>query len=78
MLSTWTKIDASKNCFRFYAISLSQDLFSDYVVSSEWGRMGAKRYRRKVSVFDTQIEALAYVQQLEKLRLKHHYQMVDV
>ncbi len=75
MRSTWTKIDDSTNSFRFYAISLAKDLFSDYVVSAEWGRMGAKRYRRKVAVFDSQAEALAYVQQLEQLRLKHQYHM---
>ena len=74
MMSTWIKIEPAQNCYRFYAISLAQDLFNDYVVSAEWGRIGTKRYRRKVVVFDSKIDAVAYVEQLEQLRLKHHYQ----
>lgn len=77
MRSTWTKVDDSTNCFRFYAISLAQDLFNDYVVSTEWGRMGTKRYRRKVAVFESKVDAVAYVGKLEQVRRKHHYQMAD-
>jgi predicted DNA-binding WGR domain protein len=77
MRSTWTKIDPTKNCFRFYAITLASDLFNAYVVSCEWGRIGGKRNHRKVEVFDFKADAVAYIQQLEKLRLKHHYQIAD-
>ncbi len=77
MISTWTKIDPSKNCFRFYAISLASDLFNAYVVSCEWGRIGAKRYHRKVDVFTSFDEAMAQVKRIEALRLKHHYQADD-
>jgi predicted DNA-binding WGR domain protein len=57
MISTWTKIDPTQNCFRFYAVSLASDLFNAYVVSCEWGRIGAKRYHRKVDVFTSFDEA---------------------
>lgn len=77
MRSTWTKIDPTKNCFRFYAITMASDLFNAYVVSCEWGRIGGKRYRRKVEVFDFEADAVAFIQQLETLRLKHHYQIAD-
>ena len=77
MISTWTKIDPTKNHFHFYAISLVSDLFNAYVVSCEWGRIGCKKVRRKVEVFDFKADAIAYIQQLEKLRLKHHYQIAD-
>jgi len=74
MISTWTKIDPRRNCFRFYAISLANDLFNAYVVSCEWGRMGAKKVRRKVEVFTSFDEAMTHVKHIESLRLKHHYQ----
>ena len=73
MISTWTKIDPTQNCFRFYVISLASDLFDAYVVSCEWGRIGAKRHHRKVDVFDSADEALAQVKRIEALRIKHHY-----
>ena len=75
MLSTWTKIEPARNCYRFYAISLVSDLFNAYVVSCEWGRLGAKRYHRKVDVFHSLDDAIAQVKRLEAMRIKHHYQV---
>ena len=72
MMSTWTK----RNCYRFYAISLANDLFNVYVVSCEWGRIGAKKYRRKVAVFNSLDEAMAQVERIESTRVKHQYQLV--
>lgn len=74
MLSTWTKIEPARNCYRFYAISLASDLFNAYVVSCEWGRIGAKKFRRKVEVFNSVDEAMAQIKRIESLRIRHHYQ----
>jgi len=76
MISTWTKIEPARNCYRFYAISLANDLFNVYVVSCEWGRIGAKKYRRKVEVFNSVDEAMAQLKHEESLRIKHQYQLV--
>lgn len=73
MLSTWTKINPTQNCFRFYVISLTHDLFNEYVVSCEWGRIGAKGTHRKVDIFTSFDEALVRVKRIEALRVKHHY-----
>jgi predicted DNA-binding WGR domain protein len=67
------KIDHQRNCFRFYVITMSSDLFNAYVVSCEWGRIGAKRSHRKVDVFTSFDEAVAQVKRIEALRVKHHY-----
>lgn len=74
MISTWTKIEPTRNCYRFYAISLASDLFNAYVVSCEWGRIGAKKYRRKVSIFNSFDDAMTHIKYIESLRIKHHYQ----
>lgn len=74
MMSTWIKIEPTRNCYRFYAISLASDLFNAYVVSCEWGRLGAKKLRRKVAVFNSLDEAMAQVERIESTRVKHHYQ----
>ncbi len=75
MMSTWTKIEPTHNCYRFYAISLASDLFNAYVVSCEWGRIGAKKFRRKVAVFNSLEEAMTQIKYEESLRIKHHYQL---
>lgn len=73
MMSTWIKIEPAQNCYRFYAISLASDLFNAYVVSCEWGRLGAKRLRRKVAVFSSFDEAMTQLKYEESLRIKHQY-----
>lgn len=75
MLSTWTKIDPTRNCFRFYSISLANDLFDDNVVTCEWGRLGDKKLHRKTIVFSSPRDALMYIGLAEEIRAKHHYQM---
>ncbi|MFO1374881.1 MAG: WGR domain-containing protein [Agitococcus sp.] len=74
-MSTWTKIEPTRNCYRFYAISLANDLFNAYVVSCEWGRIGAKKFRRKVVVCNSLEEAMTQIKHEESLRVKHHYQL---
>ncbi|WP_146164493.1 WGR domain-containing protein, partial [Agitococcus lubricus] len=51
-------MEPTRSCHRFYAISLASDLFNAYVVSCEWGRIGAKNFRRKVAVFNSVDEAM--------------------
>jgi predicted DNA-binding WGR domain protein len=75
MMSTWIKIEPTRDCYRFYAISLASDLFNAYVVSCEWGRIGAKKLRRKVAVFNSLEEAMTQIKHEESLRIKHHYQL---
>ena len=45
------------------------------LMSCEWGRLGAKRYHRKVDVFHSLDDAIAQVKRLEAMRIKHHYQV---
>jgi predicted DNA-binding WGR domain protein len=75
MMSAWIKIEPTRDCYRFYAISLASDLFNAYVVSCEWGRIGAKKLRRKVAVFNSLEEAMTQIKYEESLRIKHHYQL---
>ncbi|PTQ88463.1 WGR domain-containing protein [Agitococcus lubricus] len=76
MMSTWIKIEPTRDCYRFYAISLASDFFNAYVVSCEWGRIGAKKLRRKVTVFNSLDEAMTQLKHEESLRIKHQYQPV--
>ncbi|PTQ85358.1 hypothetical protein C8N29_1521, partial [Agitococcus lubricus] len=44
--------------------------------SCEWGRIGAKNFRRKVAVFNSVDEAMTQLKHEESLRIKHQYQLV--
>ena len=73
MMLTWTKIEPTRNCYRFYAIWFASDLFDVYVVSCEWGRIGAKKFRRKVAIFHSLDEAMTQLKHEESLRIKHQF-----
>ena len=75
MMSTWIKIEPAHNCYRFCAISLASNLFNTYVVSCEWGRIGAQKFRRKVVVFNSLDDAITRIKYEESLRVKHQYQL---
>jgi predicted DNA-binding WGR domain protein len=76
MHSLWTNINPSKPCFKFYDIELDHDLFDAYVVTCRWGRIGSKKGRTKVMVFNSFDEALIHIKEIEHLRMKHDYQMI--
>lgn len=38
-------------------------------MSCEWGRIGAKKFRRKVEVFNSIDEAMAQIKRIESLRM---------
>lgn len=74
MISAWTKIDPDKNCYRYYAIRLEEDLFDPFRVCCEWGRIGAIKHSRRVSVFQNWDAARQYFKDMEEVRLNRGYQ----
>jgi hypothetical protein len=54
---------------------LATDLFNAYVVSCEWGSIEAKKFRRKVAVFNSLEEAMTQIKYEESLRIKHKYRL---
>jgi predicted DNA-binding WGR domain protein len=59
--------DTEQNLHRFYRIEFGQDLFGQWIVEVNYGRVGCKG-RSLISLYDSQKEALSYVKQVLKRR----------
>jgi predicted DNA-binding WGR domain protein len=59
--------DPNQNLHRFYRIEYGQDLFGQWIVEINYGRVGCKG-RSLVTLFDSQNDALGYVKQALKRR----------
>jgi predicted DNA-binding WGR domain protein len=59
--------DPEQNLHRFYRIEYGQDLFGQWIVEVNYGRVGCKG-RSLISLYDSQKEALSYVKQALKRR----------
>ncbi|EYD72675.1 WGR domain-containing protein [Limimaricola hongkongensis] len=66
------KIDARRNCYRFYEISVEADLFAQAALVVRWGRIGG-RGRVRIAGSGSVREAQDLATRLLKLRLKHGY-----
>jgi predicted DNA-binding WGR domain protein len=59
--------DPEQNLHRFYRIEYGQDLFGQWIVEINYGRVGCKG-RSFVTLFGSRQEALSYVTQVLKRR----------
>jgi predicted DNA-binding WGR domain protein len=68
-----TKIDASRNMARFYALDLQPTLFGEWALVKEWGRIGRAGQSRSVVYAGQEAAATALERELER-RCKRLYQ----
>lgn len=68
-----TKIDASRNMVRFYALDLQPTLFGEWALVKEWGRIGQAGQSRSVSMPDKKPRQTALERELKR-RCKRLYQ----
>jgi predicted DNA-binding WGR domain protein len=61
---------------RFYEISLERDLF-DIVVRVSWGSIRKKPKTKTLGVFKQYDEATQLIMELEQVRMKHQYELVE-
>jgi predicted DNA-binding WGR domain protein len=59
--------DPDQNLHRFYRIEYGQDLFGQWIVEVNYGRVGRKG-RSLITLFDSQKDAQSYVKQALKRR----------
>jgi predicted DNA-binding WGR domain protein len=70
-----TKIDAARNLHRFYMVQLSQDLFGEWSLVREWGRIGSPG-RVRSDTFSNESHAREAERRSLRLRERHGYQLV--
>ncbi|RZU36752.1 WGR domain-containing protein [Fluviicoccus keumensis] len=76
MISTWTQIDPIKRRYRFYQISMEPDLFADWRIRLEWGRINAKKRQQQIKIFENESTAMAFLEQQERKRARRGYLLV--
>ena len=71
-MTTLTKIDASRNWHRFYTIYVMRNLFGEWSVMREWGRIGSPG-RVTLQSFASEEEARRAERVSLRLRERHGY-----
>ena len=72
-----TKIDASRNMARFYALDLQPTLFGEWALVKEWGRIGQAGQSRSVIYAEQEAATLALECELKR-RFRRLYQPLAV
>ncbi len=73
---TLINIDPPKNKWRFYSVDIARNLFGDWSIMREWGRIGSPG-RIAVESFATEEEARRAEQQIIRTRTRHGYSQVS-
>ena len=71
-MKTFTKIDASRNRHRYYTIYVMRNLFGEWSVMREWGRIGSPG-RVTLQSFASEEEARQAERISLRLRARHGY-----
>jgi predicted DNA-binding WGR domain protein len=71
-MATLTNIDPSQNKHRFYILRVMQNLFGDWSLLREWGRVGSPGTVRCDS-FESEQQALEAERRLLRTRQRHGY-----
>jgi predicted DNA-binding WGR domain protein len=73
---TLTNIDPSKNKWRFYSVQLAKNLFGDWSITREYGRIGSPG-RIAVESFATEEEARGAEQKIIRTGTRHGYSQAE-
>jgi len=74
MNNVFEKIDPVKNQARFYSLTVLPNLFGEWSLQREWGRIGRSGQMR-VSFFPSQSQALFAFHHLKAAKIKRGYQV---
>ena len=70
------RIDPARNMARFYRVSVGRNLFGDFSVVPEWGRLGTIG-RVRVDLFENEHMALGAFEAVERVKKKRGYYDVE-
>ena len=70
------RVDPACNMARFYALSVEVTLFRDWTCSREFGRIGSRRGRLLVGLYDSEACAEAALQDLLRRKLARGYRVI--
>src|SRR4051794_10484927 len=71
-MPTLTNINPAQNMYRFYTVRVSRNLFGQWSLLREWGRIGSPG-RLRCDTFDSESEAREAERRNVHLRVRHGY-----
>jgi len=69
------KLDPEKNLARFYSLTILPNLFGEWSLQREWGRIG-RNGQMRVAFFPSHSQALQAFHQIKTAKIKRGYQVI--
>ena len=76
-MTTLYRIDPSRNVRRFYRLDIQRDLFGEWTMTREWGRIG-RRGQLRAESFQSEQEAIEALKSQFLKKSKRGYVSLDV
>jgi len=74
LIASWRSVKPEENRFRFYAISVGEDLWGDEVLVKRWGRIGCRK-RENYFWPDSYRELMEMIEDIKETREDHGYRL---
>ncbi|MEF8798893.1 MAG: WGR domain-containing protein [Candidatus Bipolaricaulota bacterium] len=74
LIASWRSVDPEENRFRFYSISLGEDLWGEEVLVKRWGRIGGRK-RENYLWPESHRELMELIEGIKEKRSKHGYRL---
>lgn len=74
LIASWQSVKPNENRFRFYSLSLGEDLWGNEVLVKRWGRIGGRK-RENYIWPETHRELMDLIDRIKNLRNNHGYEL---
>ena len=74
LIASWRSVKPEENRYRFYSISLGQDLWGNEVLVKRWGRIGGHKKENYIWP-DSQRELMDKIEEIKEKREEHNYKL---
>jgi len=75
LIASWRSVKPEENRFRFYSLSLGEDLWGEEVLVKRWGRIGGQSYENYIWP-ESHRELLDLIDDIKERRGEHDYRLV--
>ena len=74
LIASWRSVKPEENRFRFYSLSLGEDLWGEEVLVKRWGRIGGRK-RENYIWPESHHELMELIDEIKEKRSKHDYRL---
>ena len=74
LIASWRSVKPEENRFRFYSLSLGEDLWGEEVLVKRWGRIGGRK-RENYIWPESHRELMNKIDEIKEQRSRHGYEL---